>query len=125
MSARTDPLPPPRRFYRIVRTDPPSLLDFTSNLAIGRPLPKSATRDVARLWSGLCYHTAAQARRQARGVPILADFIAELTIEARLAVRFERTLGAEHYTVWGDPALLPSCVTRLTPVRRETTETDQ
>jgi hypothetical protein len=86
-----------RRFYRAVRTDPPTLLDFTSNTGKGRPLPKSATLDAARLWSGFsCYNTESQARRQARGVPILGDDIAELVSAADDPVQFERTLDAGH-----------------------------
>ena len=42
---------PHRFFYRLVHNDPPTIIDFTSNLALGKRLP--ADPEMAALWDGL------------------------------------------------------------------------
>jgi hypothetical protein len=87
-----------RFLYRIVRTDPPTLEDFLSNAARGRPLPDNPA-DV-RVWDGLSvYSTEAQARRKRRTSPVLGQFIATLEVPADGSIRFERTRGAGHFTI--------------------------
>jgi hypothetical protein len=107
-----------RRLYRIVKTNPPKLADFVSNAAKERPIPDDARPEARRLWDGLsAYATEAQARRHAKISPMLGSFLAELAITPDAPVRIERTLGTGHYTIWGDPALLLACVTRVAAVR--------
>lgn len=104
-----------RVFYRIVRTDPPTLDDFISNFARGRPLPDDP-EDI-RLWDGLSvYSTAAQARRQRRRSPILGRYIAVLRVPLDGTVRIERTRGEGHHTLWGDPDALLSLVVAVEPL---------
>jgi hypothetical protein len=115
-----------RRFYRIVKTNPPTLADFISNAAKGRPILDNARPEARRLWDGLSvYATEAQARRHARVSPMLGAFLAELVITPDTVVRIERTLGSGLYTIWGDPALLLSCIARVAPVRQAAMETEQ
>ncbi|MBA3331679.1 MAG: hypothetical protein H0T39_12585 [Actinobacteria bacterium] len=101
----------PRILYRIVKTNPPTLEDFTSNAARGQPFthPDPSRR---RLWSGLSFHgTEAQARRNARRYRTHGSYIAAVEVEDGAPIRVERTLGPGHYTVWGEPsALLGRCV---------------
>lgn len=105
-----------RTFYRIVRSNPPRLADFLSNVELGRPLPRDP--EAARLWSGISVNeTERQARRRARGVPGLGDYLAELRLDEGPFVRMERTTRSRgHYTVWGDPVLLLRSVIRVLPI---------
>ena len=106
----------PRSLFRIVRTDPPTIADFTSNAQRGLPPPQDPT--LARLWDGLSsYNTAAQARRNARKRPTLGRYIAELRVPDVESVRVERTLNSPgHHTIWGDPADLLALVVNVEPV---------
>jgi hypothetical protein len=55
----------PRTLYRIVKTDPPTLDDFTSRAARGAPPPLDP--ELARVHDGIStFNTAQQARRKAR-----------------------------------------------------------
>ncbi len=47
-----------------------------------------------------------QARRKARAFPAIGAFIAEVEIPEDARVVIERTRGAGHYTVWGNPSEL-------------------
>ena len=63
------------------------------------------------------YQTEAQARRKARGLPMLGRFIAEVEVPETEAMRVERTTtSAGHHTVWGDPDGLLAAVRRVSPV---------
>jgi hypothetical protein len=106
-----------RTFYRVVRQNPPALDDFTSNAAKGRPL-RYPSPETARLWSGISVNaTEAQARRRVRQYPMLGTHIARLAIRADSHIQIERTTRIPgHYTLWGDPAELLSCVTEVVPV---------
>jgi hypothetical protein len=105
-----------RTFYRIVRTDRPTIADFTSNQARGLPAPDDPDR--RRLWDGLsCYNTETQARRNALKRPSLGRYIAELQIPEDGPVRYERTpVSAGHHTLWGDAVVLLRYVASVSPV---------
>lgn len=106
----------PRRFFRVVKTNPPSLNDFLSNVARGIK-PPDEDAETLRLWLGVSvYATAAQARRMARRYPRHGAFIAHLEVEAGAPVRFERTLSTPgHHTMWAMPAYL---ITQVVAVER-------
>jgi hypothetical protein len=107
---------PPHVFYRVVRTAPPTLRDFTSNAALGRPL-LDPTPENRRLWAGLSFWaTMAQARRNARRYRNQGAFIATVVIEDGAAVRVEKTRGPGHYTLWGLPHTLLACVVSVEPL---------
>jgi hypothetical protein len=106
-----------RTFYRVVKTDPPTLTDFTSNAARGRPLP-DPTPETRRLWAGLSVNaTEAQARRRARQYPALGAWIARLELPVAAPVQIERTTRIPgHHTLWGEPAVLLGSVVVVVPV---------
>ena len=107
-----------RTFYRIVRTDPPTLGEFMSAQARGKPPPDDEP-ETLRLHDGLsAYATIAQARRKARASPVLGRYIARLEIPEGGPIRWERTLTSSgHHTIWGVPADLLRCVVLVEPVR--------
>jgi hypothetical protein len=102
-----------RFFYRIARTNPTTLDDFTSNAAKGRPAPDDPERRA--VWDGLSvYSTLAQARRKRRVSPAIGDFIAVMRVPLDGSVRIDRTLGGDgHHTIWGEPARLDSMVVSI------------
>jgi hypothetical protein len=107
-----------RTLHRIVRSDPPTLLDFTSNAALGRVL-RNPTPELLDRWSGLsAYDTEEQARHRARWAADrrrwLGDFIAVLEVGSE--IRVEQTFEPGHYTVWGEPEALLSYTVRVVPV---------
>jgi hypothetical protein len=103
-------------FYHVVRENPPSRIDFTSNQAFGRPL-LDPTPEKRRLWSGLSFWaTAAQARRSARRYRSQGSFIAAVAIAPDDPIRVEKTRGPGHYTVWGLPHALLERVVSVEPL---------
>ena len=107
----------PLRFYRLVRSYPPTLDDFTSQKAKGIPMARPDP-EVALLWDGISvYATEAQARNQAKAKPWLGAYIAELAISEGDPITFRRTgTGRGHHTLWGDPAELQARLTRIVDV---------
>ena len=109
--------PATRVFYRIVRSNSPTRRDFLSHEALGIP---SRRRDpeALRLRRGISvYATEAQARRKARGVGTLGDYIARLEIPTGSPILSERTTDSNgHHTLWGNPATIMSCVTTVVPI---------
>jgi hypothetical protein len=103
--------------YRIVRTDPSTVRDFTSKAALGLVDP-DADAETRRLESGLSmYRTLAQARRKARAFPFLGGSIATVRFPSDAPFQVERTTAsAGHHTVWGDASELWACVVAVEPV---------
>lgn len=101
----------PLELYRIVRTDPPTLLYMTSKAALGLIDP-AADDETRRLESGLSmYRTLAQARRKARAFRFLGSFIATVDLTGVESVVIERTTSSSgHFTVWGEPTVILRCV---------------
>lgn len=101
-----------RTFFRIVKTDPPTVDDFLSAEARGMIPPVELSDDLRRLWDGISvYATAAQARRKARQSPILGRYIVELRLWPDTGLRVERTArGPGHHTIWGQPGDIQACV---------------
>ena len=107
-----------RTFYRVVKTDPPTLTDFTSNAARGRPV-RGNDPETRRLWDGLSvYATEAQARAKARQLPALGRYVARLELPAGAPVRVERTVPAAGATTpsGATPAVLLRCVVAVVAV---------
>jgi hypothetical protein len=107
-------------FYRIVKTDPPTPLDFTSNKALGKA-PRGPERDDPALWEGLSmYNSEAAARQQARRIPKLGAYLARLSVAGVETVRYGQTLSnPAHHTVWGEPNVLIGCITDVIAVDAE------
>lgn len=106
-------------FYRISKTNPPTLKDFQSNEAQGKPPLRALSPQQAHLWTGLSvYDSEEQALRTAREYPDLGSFIAEIELpETGNPFRIERTGSRGHHTLWGDTETLLSLVqnTRALP----------
>jgi hypothetical protein len=105
-----------RAFWRIVRTDPPTERDFMSNDALGRR-PRDRDPETLRLWSGISvYATARQAKRTAVAFPMIGSFLARVRVRDGDPIRVEKTLGPNHYTLWGDASLFLGRVEIVSPV---------
>lgn len=106
-----------RTFYRIVKVNPPTRQDFLSAQALGRTVPRGDP-ELARLWDGLSvWQTEAQARRKARGVPEIGEYIAELQFPDDGSLRYRRTLQSRgHHTLWVDPDVALARVISVVPV---------
>jgi hypothetical protein len=107
-----------RTLSRIVRTNPPTLSDFTSHAALGRRL-RNPTPELLDRWAGLsAYDAEEQARWRAREASrrgrALGEFISVMEVGSEF--RVEQTFDRGHYTVWGEPAALLECVVRTFPV---------
>ena len=99
-----------RTFYRIVLSNPPTEVDFTTQQALGR---RSTTHDpeLLRLADGLSvFSTERQARQKAWQYPWLGSFISRLNVPDDSPIRIEKTLGRGHHTLWGTPEQLAACV---------------
>ena len=105
-------------FYRIVHTDPPTLIDFLSNAAKGRRLQRP-TPEALRRWPGVsAYDSLEQARATARLFPRLGSYVAELHVPGHGRIRFERWPDSMdgHFTLWGEPADFLPLVANVVPV---------
>ena len=103
-------------FYRVVKTNPPTMDDFLSDRAKGKPLREGVPH---ALWDGLSvFATAAQARSRARRYPQMGRFLAHLALAEAAPLRVERTVPRSrgHHTLWGNPAYLLGCVVAVLPV---------
>ena len=109
---------PPRRYFRIVQFDPPTLFDFLSNEAQGRRPRYPLDADAQRLWEGVSvYESWSRARRKAGVSPWLGSFIAELHIPDHAPVHAERTTTSRgHWTLWADAEVLMACVVSVIPI---------
>lgn len=105
-------------FYRIVKNDPPSLTDFTSSAALGRPVARE-NPEVVRLHSGISvFATLRQATNHSRQWPVLGEFIATLDIPLGSRILAERTTHRRgHHTLWGSPNDLLAHVIAVAPAK--------
>jgi hypothetical protein len=98
-----------RDFYRIIQSSTATREDFLSPRALGRPVPNDPV--LAALWDGVSVqNTLAQARRKSRVSPRLGSYVAILRVSSDGPIRFRRSLGPGHYTLWGEPDVLLAAV---------------
>jgi hypothetical protein len=104
-------------FYRIVKTNPPTVEDFISDRDRGRPPPRNPA--MMDLWFGLSmFDSEAAARQTAIRYPLIGEFIAAVEIQETDPIRVERTTQRSgHFTAWGEAALLLRRATTVTSVR--------
>ena len=104
--------------YRVVYTTPPTIADFRSHEARGRPVPPGASEGSRRLWSGISvYDTEDRARQTALDYPRLGTFIAEIDIPDEGSIHVERTTNSlGHYTLWGEAATIMARVVAVRPI---------
>lgn len=105
-------------FYRIVETDPPTVRDFLSQKARGRPL-RFRTARALRLWEGVSvYRSRDEAAALAGRSPQLGAFVAEIRVPNDGSFRYELDSGPHgHCTIWGDAASLLALVVSVRPVQ--------
>ena len=86
-----------------------------SNLVLGKRVPSDPA--LAELWDGISVQsTLNQARRKRRISPMLGQYVAVLRVPTDGSVRFQRTRGEGHFTLWGEPADLLAMVVSGVPV---------
>ena len=105
-------------FFRIAKSDPPTVADFLSNAARGRRIPADLPADLHRLWDGLSMYSSVDvAVRTALRAPYLGRFVATLDLDHAVSARWEQTTpNPWHYTVWGKPEELLKCVVSVNPI---------
>jgi hypothetical protein len=107
-----------RRFYRVVRTNPPTRQDFLSALELGRRLQPGLPQEVVRIFDGLSVSsTQAGTRYTAQRFPRSGSFIATLDIPDDGRFRIEQTTTRRtHWTIWGDADALLGCIIAVEPI---------
>lgn len=107
-----------RTFYRIVKTDPPTVDDFLSALAKGRRIRRDLPPALRQLWDGVTvYGQPSHAEQKARESPMIGRLIAELRIPDDAPIRWERTTREPgHHTLWGEPEDVLRYVVHVRPV---------
>jgi hypothetical protein len=108
--------PEPRAFYRVVESDPPTLRDFMSYEALGKPLrkPRPTPAELASWRAVSTYITEEAARARALenhqlGFPI-GDFIARVVLLRDAPVTWGPINSKGHCDLTGDPAALLAAV---------------
>ena len=104
-----------RLFYRITKSNPPSVGDFQSAKSRGAPMPQDANR--LAVWDELSvYSTMSQARRKRRTSPILGRYIVVLRVPIDGSVRIERTLrDPGRHTIWEEAAVVRTWMVSVEP----------
>jgi len=106
----------PETALRIVKTNPPTLQDFTSNQARGVPLRGNELRQ-PELHSGLSVHDNARTVvERATTMRRIGGYIAAVRVTNDGATFVAKTLGEGHYTLWGDHAALLEAILSVVPV---------
>ena len=104
-------------FYRVVKTDPPTVRDFLSAKALGRPLRRD-TPENRRIWDGISVlATADAARARVAQFPQMGTLIAVMNTSEDGSIPCEQTTpDPDHYTIWGSAADLLERVTSVLAV---------
>ena len=89
------------RLYRITRSNPPSIEDFSSKAQLQIPCPVPDP-DIRRRWTGLSlFGTDEQARRAAKRFPMLGSFIAALDLPSAPGGPVEESAWPGHFVLSG------------------------
>ena len=103
--------------FRIVESDPPTLRDFQSYKAQGKPRPSNLPWTTPDPYEGVsAYATFERARRVARRRPSFGTFIARLEIRDGAPVTWVGPGKQGHYDLCADPHVLMACVADVSPV---------
>jgi len=103
--------------YRIVKTDPPTRVDFLSYEALGL-LARNPTPELLELWSGVStYDGREYLRVRARRRPDLGRYIVTLLIEDGGPIRVKQTgSNRRHHDIWGTPETIMARVVAVEDV---------
>ena len=101
-------------FYRVTKTDPPTVEDFLSLKSLGRRL-RTDTPENRRFFEGVSVWRTIDAARFAVGrFPRMGKFIAALHVPEDGSIPYEQTTDdLDHFTLWGDAADLLATVSSL------------
>lgn len=92
----------PQIFYRIVRSDPPAIDDFSPKVNVAQDVLDKRP-ELVHLVAGISvFDDIELARKKAIRFPMLGALLAEVTVPDDSSVRFERTTSSRgHHTMWG------------------------
>jgi hypothetical protein len=103
-------------FYRLVRSNPPTMDDFTSNCERGRRR-RTERGETIEDWTGLSVFDSLEAVRDLRRraqFGYRVQWVARLDIPNHTAIEWRRTHGPGHWTLWGSArAILATVVSVL------------
>jgi hypothetical protein len=107
-----------RTFYRIVKTNPPTLQDFMSNRELGRRPRDPNDPEVLRRWDKVSVWGEEQRAHQwARERPRLGAYVARLDLPDDSTIAAEESGPTGHYSLAATAAELRQCFTSIEPVR--------
>jgi hypothetical protein len=96
-----------RVFYRIIAAETPGLSDFLPQSARGVQAPRTDDTELLFLWEhGVSvWNTQQQAIKRARAMPgRIGRYVVQVRIEADGPVRYLKTLGSGHFSLFGQAA---------------------
>src|SRR5690349_8960129 len=96
-----------RKFYRLVKTANPTLADFRSQIELGRNPPADATDETREAFAGVSFFGTMAAIRRLATRP---GYVATVELERSESVRWKKTFGRGHYTIWADKEVLLAAV---------------
>jgi hypothetical protein len=104
-------------FYRIVKTNPPTLQDFMSFEELGRRPRDPNDPEVLRRWDKVSvWEDERRAREWARRLPRLGAYIARLDIPDTSQLTAEASGPAGHYSLAATAMELQQYVTSVVPI---------
>ena len=102
----------PPSLWRTVRANPPTEDDFLSFKALGRPRRGGSIEQ----WEGVStFDNPDLATDMARQFK-QGEYLARLELDPSGPIRWAKTRGPGHYTIWGTPAELLACVAEVVPL---------
>lgn len=114
-----DPDAEPRRVFRIVKTDPPTIDDFTSAYVLGRPKARGIQLASTAVHMALSVmQTRDQAISRATQFPQLGGYVAELALEGGLGLAVASTIEPGHLSLWGAAVKLDGAIVEVYPVEQ-------
>ncbi|MGH2354991.1 MAG: hypothetical protein ACRDI2_26380 [Chloroflexota bacterium] len=92
-----------RTFYRLARSDPPTVDDFTSNCELGRRR-RPERGETIEDWTGLSVYDSLDGIRdllRRAQFSARARWVARLEVPEGAAIEWKKTHGPGHWTIWG------------------------
>lgn len=114
-----DPDAGPRHVFRILKSDPPTLEDFTSAYVLDRPKARGIQlRSAAVHMSLSVMETLDQANSRALQFPQIGGYIAELALQGGEGFAIASTVEPGHLSLWGSAVKLESSLVDVYPVEQ-------
>jgi hypothetical protein len=101
-------------FYRIVKSDPPTIESFYSRAELGFDPPPPDDLEGQELHRGVSVEDSLEgAKATARRYRRMGSFAAVLIVSANGPIQYRKTRRSGHYTLWGDPQHMLDRVTQV------------